>query len=328
MTLLGFLMIIAGLYTGWNLGANDGANSMGTAVGAGARTMREAVAIVAVFGFLGAVTMGSGVIKTIGRGIVPLDAIDPHKAALIAIAAMFGAGAWLTLATYLRLPVSTTHSAVGAVAGAGLAAGDVPVHWVKLSDILIAWIATPLGAAIVAYVLYTMMRIVLRRYSVSDRIWVWLLTISGIYMAFSWGANDVANATGVIVGTGLMTPTWAAFMGGLAIAAGVAMWGYKVMETVGTRIIALAPPMAFIAELAAALNVQIYTLLGIPVSTTHAIIGAIFGVGLVHGRAALNKRTARDIVLAWATTPICAGIVAFLLHNLLKAIFGAGGSVH
>lgn len=322
MTLLGLLTIVGGLYVGWNLGANDGANSMGTAVGAGVRKMREAVLIVAVFGFLGAVTMGSGVIKTIGRGIVPLDTVAAETATLIAISAMFGAGAWLTLATYLGLPVSTTHSTVGAVAGAGLAAGGVPIIWAKLGEIFVAWIATPIGAAITAYVLYRLMSRLLAGREVSQRVWAWLLTFSGIYMAFSWGANDVANATGVIVGAGLLGPFTAAAMGGLAIALGVLMWGYRVMQTVGTRILALTPPMAFMAELAAALNVHLYTLAGIPVSTTHSIIGAIFGIGLVYGRSAVNLRTARDIVLAWAFTPIGAGAVSFVLFFVLKMIVG------
>lgn len=320
MTLLGFLMLLSGVFIGWTLGANDGANSMGTAVGAGVRTIREAIAIVAIFGFLGAVTIGSGVIKTIGRGIVPLDQLDAQAAAVIAVTGMFGAGAWLTLATYLKLPVSTTHSAVGAIAGAGLAAGNVPVFWEKLVDIFIAWVATPFGAAILGYILYKLIRVFLRKYTISNRVWAWLLTASGIYVAFSWGGNDVANATGMIVGTGLLTPQWAAFIGGLAIALGVATWGYKVMETVGSGIVALAPPMAFVAEVAAALNVHIYTLFGIPVSTTHAVVGAVFGVGLVHGRTAVNRRTARDIILAWATTPLCAGVVAFILYKILNLI--------
>lgn len=322
LTLLGLLTIVGGLYVGWNLGANDGANSMGTAVGAGARTMREAVIIVAVFGFLGAVTMGADVIKTIGRGIVPLDTIEMHTATLIAISAMFGAGAWLTLATYFGLPVSTTHSTVGAVAGAGIAAGNVPIIWQRLGDIFIAWIATPIGAAITAYILYRLMRRLVAGRDVSPRVWGWLLTLSGIYMAFSWGANDVANATGVIVGAGLMGPLAAAVMGGAAIALGVLMWGYRVIETIGTRILALAPPMAFMAEVAAALNVHLYTLAGIPVSTTHSIIGAIFGIGLVYGRSAVNLRTARDIVLAWAFTPLGAGVAAFVVFFLLNLIFG------
>ncbi|HLT57777.1 MAG: inorganic phosphate transporter family protein [Limnochordales bacterium] len=321
MTLLSLLILLSGVFVGWNLGANDAANAMGTAVGARVRTIREAVIIVAVFSLAGALAFGHRVIKTIGRGIVPLDQLDPRQATLIALAAMLAAGVWLLWATYLKLPVSTTHSTVGAVAGAGLAAGGVPIFWGQLVDIFLAWILTPVGAAIVAYVLYQALQIlVMRHVAIPDRIWGWLLTASGMWMAFSWGANDVANATGVIVGASLMSPFAASLVGGLAIVLGIATWGYRVMETVGTRITHLIPPMAFIAEVAAALNVQLYTLLGLPVSTTHSIVGAVFGVGLVFGRAAIDPRTARDIVLAWAATPLAAGFVSAVLFLLLARI--------
>ena len=320
MTLLGLLILLSGLFVGWNLGANDAANAMGTAVGARVRTIREAVIIVGIFSFLGAVAFGHRVIKTIGSGIVPMEQLEPGQATRIALAAMLAAGMWLLWATYLKLPVSTTHSAVGAVAGAGVVAGGVPIYWSKLLDIFMAWILTPVGAAICGYVLYQVLRVVLRFVAVPDRVWGWLLTISGMWMAFSWGANDVANATGVMVGAGFTSPIMASVLGGLAIVLGIATWGYRVMETVGTRITHLIPPMAFVAELAAALNVQIYTLLGLPVSTTHSIVGAIFGVGLVLGRAAVDRRTARDIVLAWAATPAAAGIVSGFLYWLLVRI--------
>ncbi|MFO7311996.1 MAG: anion permease [Bacillota bacterium] len=321
MTLLGLLILLSGLFVGWNLGANDAANAMGTAVGARVRTIREAVIIVAVFSFLGAVTFGHRVIKTIGSGIVPLDQLETGQATLIALASMLSAGVWLMWATYLKLPVSTTHSAVGAVAGAGLVAGGVPIYWSKLLDIFLAWILTPIGAAICAYVLYQALRlIVLRFVSVPDKVWGWLLTASGMWMAFSWGANDVANATGVMMGAGFASPIVASILGGLSIVLGIATWGYRVMETVGTRITHLLPPTAFIAEVAAALNVYLYTLLGLPVSTTHSIVGAIFGVGLVFGRTAIDARTARDIVLAWAATPVAAGVVSAVLYLLLAQI--------
>lgn len=322
MGLLGILILLSGLLAGWTLGANDAANSMGTAVGAKVRTIREAVIIVGVFSLLGALLFGHRVIKTIGSGIVPMDQIDPHQSTIIALAAMLAAGTWLFGATYLKLPVSTTHSIVGAVAGAGLAAGNVPIYWSQLVDIVMAWVLTPVGGAIVAYVLYQLLRIlVLQRFDVSDRVWVWPLTISGMYMAFSWGANDVANATGLMVGVSMLTPFQAALLGGLAIVVGIATWGYRVMETVGTRITHLLPPMAFIAELAAALNVHLYTILGLPVSTTHSIVGAIFGVGLVFGRKAIDSRTVRDIVLAWAATPVAAGVVSLLFYLILARIF-------
>lgn len=320
--LLTVLVILGGVYMGWNLGANDGANAMGTAVGARVRTIREAVILVAVFGFLGAVLYGHRVVNTIGRGIVPLNELPPDVALVLAVVAMFGAGLWLQVATFLGIPVSTTHSAVGAVAGAGLAYAQVPIEWSRLVDVVLAWLLTPLGAALLAYILYRLLRqVILPRWPLSDKTFAWLLTVSGVYMAFTWGSNDVANATGVMAGAGVLTSLQATLLGGAAIAAGVAMWGPRVMETVGSGITRLQPDMAFIAELAAALNVHIYSTLGIPVSTTHAIIGAIVGVGLVHGRSAVNKKTGRDIMIAWGATPVAAGIVSFLLYKLAALIF-------
>lgn len=322
MGILGVLIIIAGVFVGWSLGANDAANSMGTAVGAKVRTIREAVIIVGVFSLLGALLLGHRVINTIGNGIVPLDSLPTDESTLIALTAMLGAGTWLLLATYFKLPVSTTHSAVGAVAGAGLVAGNVPVEWSKLVDIFLAWILTPVGSALLAYIMYHgLQRFVLRRYEVPDKVWSWPLTLSGMYMAFVWGANDVANATGLIVGAGMMSAPVAALVGGGAIVVGISTWGYRVMETVGTRITHLIAPMAFIAEAAAALNVHLYTWLGLPVSTTHSIVGAIFGVGLVFGRRAVDARTLRDIVLAWAATPVAAGIAALIIYSILVRIF-------
>lgn len=321
MTLLVSLIFLSALYVGWSLGANDGANSMGTAVGSGVRTTREAVFLVSIFGFLGAVLFGHGVIKTIGRGIVPLDQLPQEQAIVIAIAGMLAAGAWLTVATYLGMPVSTTHSTVGAVAGAGLAAGGVPIVWSRLLDVVIAWLATPVGAAILGYLLCRLIEYLLQRYPPkSDTALRWALTLSGVLMAFSWGANDVANATGLVVGIGVISSFWAAVFGGLAIALGVSTWGYRVMQTVGYRITHLTPPMALAAELASALNVQLYTLLGIPVSTTHSIVGAIVGVGLVYGRTAIDRKTARDIMLAWTGTPLLAGLISAGFYFLVRAL--------
>lgn len=321
MALIIALVLFSGLYVGWSLGANDGANAMGTAVGSGVRTVREAIVLVSVFGFLGAVLFGQRVIKTIGNGIVPLDAIPEQTALTIAIAAMLATGTWLTVATYLGMPVSTTHSAVGAVAGAGLAAGGVPVYWGRLVDVVVAWLATPIGSIVLGYVTYVIVRTLLKRFPPkTDKPIRWALTASGIFMAFAWGANDVANATGVIVGIGLLSPFWATVIGGLAIAVGISTWGYKVMQTVGYRITHLAPPMALAAELASALNVQVYTLLGVPVSTTHSVVGAILGVGLVHGRGTIDMKTARDIVLAWTGTPVLSGAVAAGFFLVIRAL--------
>ena len=198
---------------------------------------------------------------------------------------------------------------------AGLAI-HAPVKWKVLLDIFICWIFTPIGAAILGYIFYQIFknmfyRIIPRKYlKITFAI---LIIISGCYVAYSWGANDVANAMGVIVGAGIVSPHMSVILGGLAIVLGIMTWGYKVIETIGSEITHLLPIMAFSAQLASAINVHIYTVFGIPVSTSHSIVGAIFGVGLVRGMRVLNLRIMREIIICWLATPFISGIISFLV---------------
>jgi inorganic phosphate transporter, PiT family len=317
--LLAGLAIAMGLGVGWSIGANDAANAMGTAVGSKVLSLRQAVVLVTVFGMLGALLQGQHVAKTIGTGIIPLHQLSGSLRAYVALVAGFSACAWVVLATHWRMPISTSHSIVGAVAGAGMALG-VAVNGKVIRDIFLCWIFTPVGAAIAGYVIFSVLRTVFPRV-VPKAYWNRVLTasivVSGCYVAYSWGANDVANATGVLVGTGILTPRISVLLGGAAIAVGVMTWGYKVMETIGSEITHLMPLMAFSAQLASAVNVHFYTLCGMPVSTSHSIVGAIFGVGLVKGLRALNVRIMREIVTCWLITPFVSGILSFLI---LKAI--------
>jgi PiT family inorganic phosphate transporter len=213
------------------------------------------------------------------------------------------------------MPTSTSHSIVGAVAGAGLAIG-APVKWKMLQDIFVCWIFTPLGAAILGYLFYIILqnlfyRFVPRKYI--KNIVFFLIIISGCYVAFTWGANDVANATGVISGVGVLTPKMSVIFGALAIVLGIMTWGYKVIETIGSEITRLLPIMALSAQLASAVNVHLYTVFGIPVSTSHSIVGAICGVGLVRGMRVLNFRIMKDMILCWLATPFISGVMSFML---------------
>jgi len=141
--------------------------------------------------------------------------------------------------------------------------------------------------------------------------------MSGCYVAYSWGANDVANSTGVLAGAGLLSPKLCALMGGLAIVVGIMTWGYKVIETIGSGITNLVPIMAFSAELASAINVHIYTVCGIPVSTSHSIVGAVVGVGMVKGLRVINMKIMREIVVCWLATPGISGLISFLGLKLI-----------
>ena len=152
-----------------------------------------------------------------------------------------------------------------------------------------------------------------------------LIIVSGCYVAYSWGANDVANATGVIVGAGILSPRISVILGGIAIVVGIMTWGYKVIETIGSEITNLLPIMAFSAQLASAINVHIYTVFGIPVSTSHSIVGGIFGVGLVRGVRVLNIRIMREIIICWLATPFISGIISFLVLKGIMIFVKIGG---
>lgn len=308
-----------GAAIGWSIGANDAANSLGTAVGSRVLSLRQAIILIVVFGMLGALLQGSYVTKTIGKGIVPINQLGGNLGVYLALVATFAACAWVVLATYWKMPISTSHSIVGAVAGAGLAIG-APVRWKILGDIFLCWIFTPIGAAVLGYIFYRLLknsfyRIIPRR--LLKPVITLLIIASGCYVAYTWGANDVANATGVIAGASVLMPKISVIYGGLAIALGIMTWGYKVIETIGSEITHLLPLMALSAQLASAINVHVYTVFGIPVSTSHSIVGAICGVGLVKGVRVLNLRIMKEMILCWLATPFISGVISYII---LKAM--------
>ena len=314
------LVLLSGGYIGWTMGANDAANCVGADIGSGKMTLRQGIIITCLFSFLGAVLLGSKVIKTIGKGIVPLDKLDPNISLLVALSACFGAGTWLLIATLKGLPVSTTHSSVGAVAGAGLAI-SAPIIWKKLLDIFICWVFTPLGAGLISFILYRPFRrlfyLILPKKFINPMITL-LIFLTSMYLAFTWGANDVANATGVITGTGILNSKQSAIYGAITIIIGIITLGHKVIKTIGFSITRLAPLMTITAEIASGLNVHIYTLLGIPVSTSHSIVGAVAGVGLAKGIRMINRKILLEIIFAWALTPFCAGLISFLTLKIIN----------
>jgi PiT family inorganic phosphate transporter len=147
---------------------------------------------------------------------------------------------------------------------------------------------------------------------------IFFIFATSIYLAFTWGANDVANATGVITGVGLMNSQQAAVFGAIAIIIGIVTFGYRVIQTIGFSITRLAPLMTIVAEIASGLNVHLYTVFGIPVSTSHSIVGAVVGVGLVKGIKMVNKKMVGEIVFAWSLTPFASGVIAFLTIKLIR----------
>ena len=310
------VLFIAGAYVGLNAGANDAANCIGVPVGSGLLSYRKAIILVIIFAFLGVVLQGHNVMKTVGKGIVTTEL----PAAAI-FAALISAGLFVTLATFFRLPVSTSQAIVGGMSGVGLAAG-AEVNFSKLLTIAEVWVVCPLLTGFIAFVLYHLFALALHRVGrpeLWDRILKALLIASSCYISFSLGANTVANSVGPIANLGIPF-IWLALLGGISLALGAVLFGHRVVETVGGGITPLDPLSAFAAQLSAALAVHFFAHLGIPVSTSTAIVGAVVGVGLVKGISAVKGRRVAEIAGGWVATPLTAGLFSFGLYKLIMLV--------
>ena len=314
------ILLAAGAYVGWNIGANDTANCIGTTVGAGLLPFRRAVLIVAAFAILGALLQGQHVMKTIGKGIVY------HQLDYMAVCvALICSGIFVSLATFKRIPTSTSQAIVGGVVGIGLAIGS-PINIDKIWAIVGSWIICPLLVMILAYSLSKFVGIILHRVQVSiliiQQIMAWLAILSGCYVAYSMGANNAGNAVGPIAGLELFPPIMLLGLGGGAIAAGAFTYGRKVADTVGKGITPLDVRGAFVAQTASAAGMHLFSIWGIPVSTSSAIVGAVVGVGLVKGARTIRKKTIMTILIGWVLTPCLAAITSFTTYRLLSIVIG------
>jgi len=311
-----FILLAAGAYVGWNIGANDTANCIGTTVGCGLISFRQAIILVAGFSVLGAVLQGDQVMKTIGKGIVRVD-LD-YLAVLVALIC---SGLFVTLATFFRIPTSTSQAIVGGVLGIGWAL-EAQIDYAKFITIAQSWLICPLLMMALAYCAYKLLIMLLTRLQrnallVQNAIGR-MAILAACYVAFSMGANNAGNAVGPIANLNLLHPKLLLLIGGLAIGVGAITYGKKVSETVGKGITPLDLPGALVAQLTSALGMHFFSLIGIPVSTSSAIVGAVVGVGLVKGAAAISKKTIIVILTGWVLTPLCAAGTAYFCYKGIR----------
>lgn len=405
--------IIAGFYMAWNIGANDVANSMADAVGSKAITIFWAVVLAGIFEFCGAVLVGSHVTNTIRKGIIDSQvfAPEPRLLAYGMLSALLAAALWLNVASFMGMPVSTTHSIVGAVTGFGIfAAGFQHVQWNKLGQIVASWFISPVVGGLISYIFFKLiLRFILNKdkpiiaakrnmpvfvffifvtiflgtiykglkhlhldltggdaLTISviggllaamgsafflrnirdadgessfsqqvaqvEKIFIVLVVITSCSVAFAHGANDVANAIGPLAAVIEIIKTnaipkqvevelWILVLGGTGIIIGLATFGYKVMSMVGTNITEITPSRGVAADIGATVTVLVCSNMGLPVSTTHTLVGAILGVGLARGFPAINIKVVTRIFGSWvATIPITAGL-SVLLYCLARWLF-------
>ncbi len=355
-----------GAYMAMNIGANDVANNVGPAVGGRVMTLTKAIIIAGIFEAMGAIIAGGDVVGTIKSGIIdPSKIAEPQEFVWLMMAALLAAALWLNFATFVGAPVSTTHSIVGGVLGAGVAAqGWGIANWGTVGQIAASWVVSPLfGGLLGAVLLYAIKRSITYQPDLRDAakraipvllaLMAWAfttyLTLKGIsqlvkvpfwlglligfsfsvvfyfggrkrlglaidrvsndkdgvnsmftmplifaaaLLSFAHGSNDVANAIGPLaavydtlsseeIHSRASVPLWIMMIGALGLVVGLALYGPKLIRTVGTEITDMDPMRAYCIAMSAALTVIIASQLGLPISTTHVTIGAVFGVGFL-----------------------------------------------
>jgi inorganic phosphate transporter, PiT family len=412
-TLLLILAAVFGLFMAWGIGANDVANAMATSVGSRSLTLKKAIIIAMVFEFAGAFLAGGEVTETIRKGMIDASLLSNTPELLVygMLASLLAAGIWLAVATHFGLPVSTTHSIVGAIVGfATVCVGIDAIKWDKVGSIAMSWIVSPVLAGVISYFLFRSVQILIlnsndhfknaKRYvpiyifltgfiialvtlmkglshvglhlsqfecyiaaitfgilttafgtlmiqniepvveiksgyqfENVELVFGVLMVFTACAMAFAHGSNDVANAigpvaavvsivnSGGIVGQQSAVQNWVLLLGAGGIVAGLMTYGHRVIATVGTGITDLTPSRGFCCNLAASITVVLASGTGLPVSTTHTLVGAVLGVGFARGISALNLRVIGSIFMSWIITLPAGAILAVLFFYIFVAIF-------
>ncbi len=313
------LITAGGLFVGGNIGANDAANCIGATVGASLIRYRTAIIMVAIFVVLGALLQGGGVMRTVGRGIVTTP-IPPMGV----LAALLCGGLFVSLATFFKVPVSTSQAVVGAVAGVGIAT-EQTINYGKILTIAECWVLCPIMTMVLTYVIYRLTRWIIRRFKWKvniEKILTALVLVTAAYCAYSLGANNLGNAIGPIaaleenpIDVRILT-----ILGATSMAAGALLFGRGVAETVGKSIIPLDLQSAFAVQVSSAFGLHLFSMLGIPVSTSQAIVGALLGIGLVHGIKTVKRQKIIEVLVGWVAAPTLSGIVAYGFFKILNAV--------
>lgn len=299
---------IGGIFFGWSLGANDAANVFGTAVAARVVKYWTAVLLSSLFVLLGALLEGPKCMKIMSE----IASLNFNLTFSVTI----GAAITMTVLTILGIPASSSQAIMGGIIGATIRFQQP--NWTKLGNVVLCWLGTPIGAAIISFTLYKLLESFVNKVIGTSgskfNTFVKLgILITGCMGAYSLGANNVANVTGIYVAANMLSPFMASLIGGLSIVFGIATYSYKVMETVGSKITFLGPLSALVAVGGSAITVYIYTHIGVPVSTSQSIVGAVTGIGLIRGIKAVNKNLLKQIFIGWLSTPISAGASSFIL---------------
>lgn len=352
-----YLLLAAGLFMGWSLGTNDAANAFGTAVATRVIKYRTAITIIAIMVLAGAALMGHNNIYKLSNiainNEVSASEADVNaaiaagtlaelrlKSAIKAFIIFACAGITVFGMSYLKFPVSANQSITGAVIGWGLCYAnysDPAVMKGNLTEIIefaSTWLINPLGAALISFVLVFLVKKFLEKRLTSMKNHDLVIKLgylaAGAFSAYSIGTNSSASVTAFYYdasgqGANILTNArLTAILGGIAIAVGVLTFSKRVMMTVGGSIAEISQVDGFVVIIASALTVILMgTWMGIPVSTSQSVVGAVVGAGLVNGVKTVNFGVFKRIAIAWVSSPTVAGLLTYIVAIATKSYFGA-----
>jgi PiT family inorganic phosphate transporter len=324
-----FIILVALTFDFLN-GFHDAANSIATVVSTRVLSPQKAVLWAAFFNFVAAFVMGTAVAKTMGKGMIDISVVNQH----VILAGLIGAIAWNLFTWYYGLPVSSSHALIGGYAGAAVArAGIGAILFSGWTKTLIFIVLAPLMGAILGFLLMVAVTWIFRRWHPFklDQLFRRLQLISAGLYSLGHGGNDAQKTMGIITGLlvtagyhkGFEIPFWVIIICHAAIALGTMFGGWRIVKTMGTKITKLQPIGGFSAETAGAITLFTATHLGIPVSTTHTITGAIIGVGATRRISAVKWGVAGTILWAWILTIPLAAIVSAISYLAIRAVTGS-----
>jgi phosphate/sulfate permease len=303
--------VAACILIAFGIGSNDTSNALGICIGCGVIKLRRALFLFGCFVLIGILVQGQRVMKTVGKDLVEVNfsviSISLSVAALLII-----------ISNWKKLPLSTHQVIIGSLVGSGIASGAA-VNFTAILEIVVSWIVSPLVAFFSALFLYKAMEKTISKLSLFriERILRSLLILSGILIAYNTGANELATILGPVIHSGLIEQLRASLIGSLFVFLGAVILSHRVIETIGKGITTLDPYSGFAAQFGAGMCVLFFTFLGMPISTTYCIIGAISGVGMSKGMKTVKLDLIKKIMANWVVAPSLAFLISFLI---MKAV--------
>lgn len=325
MFLITVVIVLAALTFDLINGFHDTANAIATSVSTKALKPRHAIILAAVMNFVGAISF-TGVAKTITKDIVNPFALDHGE--LVILAALFSAIAWNLITWYFGIPSSSSHALIGSIAGAAIAsAGFASIEYSGFTKIIIGLLVSPVLAFVVGYTIYSLFKIFLKNLNLAttNRRFRMIQVGTAALQSYTHGTNDAQKSMGIItmalIASGFQTTDdvqlWVQVSCAIAMAVGTSIGGWKIIKTVGGKIMKIKPVNGVAADLSSVIIIFGATFIHLPVSTTHVISSSILGVGTAHRVKGVKWDTAQRMIITWVITlPISATIAALIFYVL------------